>query len=136
MAELPLLKFNFLVEWGGASVAFTEVTGLEYRTGDSTVAYKTKMPGMLSFGNITLKRGTIGIDSDFYTWFNSSLFNKAEPRTLTIKLLNEELNPIMTWRAMNCFVIKYTPSELKSDANEVAVEAIEIATEYLSLMDT
>lgn len=143
MADLPLLKFGFLVEWGGASVSFTEVTGLEastevieYRVGSSPVAYKTKMPGMLSFGNITLKRGTIGVDSDFYTWFNTHQFNATERRDLTIKLLNEELEPIMTWRAMNCFVVKYTPSELKSDANEVAIEAVEIATEYLSLMST
>ncbi|MEM9258361.1 MAG: phage tail protein, partial [Bacteroidota bacterium] len=55
MANLPLLKFSFLVEWGGERVGFTEVTGiesstelLEYREGSSPVAYKQKMPGMIT----------------------------------------------------------------------------------------
>lgn len=141
MANLPLLKFSFLVEWGGERVGFTEVTGLEsstevieYREGASPVASKQKMPGMLTYGNITMKRGTIAPDSDFYNWFNSHQFNATERRDLTIKLLNESLEPVMTWRALNCFVVKYTPSELKADANEVAVETIEVATEGISQM--
>lgn len=139
MANLPLLKFSFLVEWGGERVGFTEVTGLEsstevieYREGASPVASKQKMPGMLAYGNITLKRGVIGADSDFYLWFNSHQFNATERRDLTIKLLNEALEPVMTWRALNCFVVKYMPSELKADANEVAIETVEIATEGIS----
>jgi phage tail-like protein len=139
MANLPLLKFSFLVEWGGERVGFTEVTGLEsstepieYREGASPVASKQKMPGMLSYANIVMKRGTIAPDADFYQWFNSHQFNATERRDLTIKLLNDALEPVMTWRAMNCFVVKYTPSELKADANEVAIETIEVATEGVS----
>ncbi|MCP9234661.1 phage tail protein [Lewinella sp. JB7] len=139
MANLPLLKFSFLLEWGGERVGFTEVTGLEsstevieYREGASPVASKQKMPGMLTYNNITLKRGTIAPDADFYQWFNSHQFNATERRDLTIKLLNDELEPVMTWRALNCFVVKYTPSEMKADANEVAIETIEVATEGIS----
>lgn len=139
MANLPLLKFSFLLEWGGERVGFTEVTGLEsstevieYREGASPVASKQKMPGMLTYGNITLKRGTIAPDADFYKWFNSHQFNDTDRRDLTIKLLNDELEPVMTWRAMNCFVVKYTPSEMKADANEIAIETIEVATEGIS----
>ncbi|PPK87925.1 phage tail-like protein [Neolewinella xylanilytica] len=139
MANLPLLKFSFLLEWGGERVGFTEVTGLEsstevieYREGSSPVASKQKMPGMLTYANITLKRGTIAPDADFYKWFNSHQFNATERRDLTIKLLNDELEPVMTWRAMNCFVVKYTPSEMKADANEIAIETIEVATEGIS----
>ena len=142
MPNLPLLKFSFLVEWGGERVGFTEVTGLEsstevieYREGSSPVASKRKMPGMLTYANITLKRGTMAADSDFYTWFNSHQFNETERRDLTIKLLNENLEPVVTWRAMNCFVVKYTPSELKADANEVTIETIEVATEGVAQMN-
>jgi phage tail-like protein len=141
MAQLPLLKFSFLVEWGGERVGFTEVTGIEsstevieYREGASPVAAKQKMPGMLTNSNLTLKRGTFAADSEFHQWFATHQFNATERRDLTIKLLNEVLEPVMTWRAMNCFVVKYTASELKADANEVAVETIEVATEAISLM--
>jgi len=142
MANLPLLKFSFLVEWGGERIGFTEVTGLEastevieYREGNSPLASKQKMPGMLTFGNITLKRGTMPGDGDFHTWFRTNQFNKADRRDLTIKLLNESLEPVMVWAAMNCFVVKYTPSEMKADGNEIAVESVEIATEGIKLMD-
>lgn len=138
MAQMPLLKFSFLVEWGGQRVGFTEVTGLEigtevieYRTGDSPVAAKRKFPGMLTYGNITLSRGVLARDSDFYRWFSTHQFNATERRDLTISLLNEAREPVMVWRAANCFVVKYTPSELKSDANEVAIEKIEIAPEAI-----
>jgi len=142
MANLPLLKFSFLVEWGGERVGFTEVTGIEsstetieYREGASPVAYKQKMPGMLTYSNLTLKRGTFALDSDFHKWFATHQFNSTERRDLTIKLLNEALEPVMTWRAMNCYVVKYTASELKADANEVAVETIEVAADAITLMD-
>ena len=142
MANLPLLKFSFLVEWGGSRVGFTEVSGLEtstevieYREGSSPVASKQKMPGMLSYGNITLKRGTFAGDSEFHTWFRTNQFNHTERRDLTIKLMNENLEPVMSWRAMNCFVVKYTPTDLKADENAIAVESIEIATEGISLID-
>ncbi len=142
MANLPLLKFSFLVEWGGERVGFTEVSGLEtstevieYREGSSPVASKQKMPGMLTYGNLTLKRGTFAGDSDFHNWFKTNQFNHAERRDLTIKLMNENLDPVMVWRAMNCFVIKYTPTDFKADENAIAVETIEVATEGISLMD-
>ena len=32
MAQYPLPKFHFRVEWGGTRIGFTEVTGLEVST--------------------------------------------------------------------------------------------------------
>ena len=141
MADYPLPKFHFQVEWGGTKIGFTEVTGLdmqieaiEYREGSSPVYSKTKMPGLHKFSNITLKRGTFAGDSDFYKWINTIQLNKAERRDIIIKLLNEEHNPIFTWKAVNAFPIKVQASDLKSDGNEVAIETIEIAHEGLSLV--
>ena len=73
MAQYPIPKFHFQVEWGGAKIGFTEVTGLEvstevieYRDGASPEYHKMKMPGMQKFGNITLKRGTFKSDNEFF----------------------------------------------------------------------
>lgn len=64
MANYPLPKFHFQVEWGGKNIGFTEVTGLtveteaiEYRHGASPEYHKTKQPGLKKYSNITLKRG-------------------------------------------------------------------------------
>ncbi len=61
MAKYLLPKFHFQVEWGGALIGCTEVSGLdvetdviEYPEGSSLEYHKLKMPGMQKYGNITL----------------------------------------------------------------------------------
>lgn len=141
MANYPLPKFSFLIEWGEARLGFTEVTGLErsvevieYREGSSKSYSKLKMPGMEALANVTLKRGTFAGDLSFYTWFNTVQMNTAERRDVIVKLLNEENEPTMVWRLSNCFAVKYQASELKADGNEVAIETLEIAHEGLSMV--
>ena len=142
MATYPLPKFHFLVQWGGTRIGFTEVTGLdmqveaiEYREGSSPEYSKIKMPGMKKFSNITLKRGTMLADSDFYKWINTISLNTAERRDITISLLNETHAPVMTWTAKNSFPVKVQASDLKSDGNEVAIETLELAHEGLSIIN-
>ena len=141
MATYPLPKFHFIVQWGGARIGFTEVTGLdiqveaiEYREGNSPEYSKVKMPGMHKFSNITLKRGSIAGDSEFYKWINTISLNTVERRDVVISLLNEAHEPVMTWKAKNSFPVKVQASDLKSDGNEVAIETIELAHEGLNLM--
>jgi len=142
MASYPLPKFHFAVQWGGARIGFTEVTGLdiqvepiEYREGSSPEYSKIKMPGMHKFSNITLKRGSMAGDSDFFKWINTINLNTAERRDIVISLLDETHAPVVTWKAKNAFPIKVQASDLKSDGNEVAIETIELAHEGLSLMN-
>ena len=142
MANYPLPKFHFLVQWGGERIGFTEVTGLdiqveaiEYREGSSPEYSKIKMPGMLKYSNITLKRGSMNSDSDFYKWINTTSLNTVERRDIIISLLNESHEPVMTWKAKNSFAIKVQASDLKSDGNEVAIETLELAHEGLNIMN-
>ena len=142
MANYPLPKFHFLVQWGGERIGFTEVTGLdiqveaiEYREGSSPEYSKIKMPGMLKYSNITLKRGSMNGDSDFYKWINTTSLNTAERRDIIISLLNETHEPVMTWKAKNAFAIKVQASDLKSDGNEVAIETLELAHEGLNILN-
>jgi phage tail-like protein len=142
MATYPLPKFHFQVQWGGIRIGFTEVTGLdmqveaiEYREGSSPEYSKIKMPGMHKFSNITMKRGTIQGDSDFYKWMNTINLTIAERRDIVISLLNESHEPVMTWKAKNAFPIKVQASDLKSDGNEVAIETLELAHEGLNILN-
>ena len=139
----PLPKFHFLVKWDpGVRAGFTEVTGLdmqieaiEYREGSSPEYSKIKMPGMRKFSNITLKRGTVAGDSDFYKWVqNINLDAAVERRDLTISLLDETHAPVMSWKAKQAFPVKLAASDLKADGDEVAIESIELVHEGLSLV--
>jgi phage tail-like protein len=142
MAEYPISKFHFQVEWGGTTVGFTEVSGLditteviEYRDGASPEYSKIKMPGQRKFSNITLKRGTFKGNNEFYNWFNTVNMNQIERRDLTISLLNESHEPVVVWKVKNAWPTKVTPTDLKADGNEVALESLELAHEGLTIQN-
>jgi phage tail-like protein len=140
--DYPIPRFHFQVDWGGAKISFTEVTGLvmerekiEYRHSDSKDFNKIAMPGMVKNANITLKRGKFENDFDYNTWLEEIADDRAgKRRDVTIRLLNEKHNPVAAWTAARCFPVKVTAPDLKSDANEIAVESIEVAHEGLKLM--
>ncbi len=136
----PLPVFHFQVEWGGTKLGFSEVTGLnfevqviEYRHGLSPEYSTIKMPGMPKYGNLTLKRGVIQGDNEFYDWINEVKLNKIDRRDITISLLNEDHDPVMTWSVRNAWPTKITSPDLKASGNEVAIESIEIAHEGITI---
>ena len=142
MNEYPLPKFHFQVEWGGSRIGFTEVSGLdveteviEYREGSNKEYHSLKMPGRQKFGNVTLKRGILPLDNEFFSWWNSDSLNKVQRRDITISLLNEKHEPTMTWRVKNGWPAKVAGTDLKADGNEVAIGTIEIAHEGLTVIN-
>lgn len=142
MAQYPIPKFHFQVEWGGAKIGFTEVTGLdvstdviEYREGSSKEYHKIKMPGLQKFSNITLKRGTFKGDNDYFKWWNTIALNTVERRDLTISLLNENHEPVVVWKIKQAFPVKVQPTDLNSTGNDTAIETIEIAHEGLTIQN-
>ena len=146
----PLPKFHFLVEWGdGFRIWFTEVSGLdfeteviEYREGVSKKYNKTKQPGLTKYSDVTLKRGTFEGDFDFFKLWKESFYfqegNKTGSRyrgTVTIKLLNEEHEPIITWQLENAWAKKVQSTDLKADGNEVGIETMELTHEGLTILE-
>lgn len=138
----PLVKFHFLVEWGGTKIGFTEVSGLdvetevvEYRHGASPEYSKVKMPGMQKFSNITLKRGTFATDNEYFAWWNTVKLNTIERRDITISLLNEEHQPVVVWKVKNAWPSKVQSTDLKADGSEVAIESLEIIHEGLIIQN-
>ncbi|MEY4764492.1 MAG: hypothetical protein RI907_1165 [Pseudomonadota bacterium] len=138
----PLPVFHFNVQWGGARIGFSEVSGLtqenqviEYRDGSFPEYSSVKMPGLRKFSNITLKRGVVKSDNDFFKWLTTIKLNTVERRDLTISLLNEEHEPVMVWKIHNAFPVKVEGPALKAAANEVAIETIEIAHEGLEVQN-
>jgi phage tail-like protein len=142
MANYPLPKFHFRVEWGGAKIGFSEVSGLsvetdvvEYRDGSSPEYHKIKMPGMQKFGNITMKRGIFEGDNDYFKWWNTVALNTIERRDVTISLLNENHEPVVVWKVKKAWPSKVQSTDLKSDDNGVAIETIELAHEGLVMQN-
>jgi phage tail-like protein len=138
MSTYPLTTNHFQIEWGDSMIEFTEITGLsnglepiEHREGSSRGYSPEKISGQEKLQNIILKRAIISGDNEFYEWFNTINHNTIERRNLTILLLDEHHAPIVTWKILKAFPVRIEWSDLRADANEVAIESMELAHEGL-----
>lgn len=132
----PLPVFHFTVDWGGTQIAFSEVTGLnveaqiiEYRDGASPEFSTVKMPGLKKYGNITLKRGVFASDNEYYDWLKTVHNDTDMRRDVIISLLNENHDPVMTWKVVQAWPTKLTSPDMKASGNEAAIETLELANE-------
>jgi phage tail-like protein len=131
----PFASFNFKLEVEGITVAgFSEVTGLnqesnviDYREGQEPITPR-KLPGLNKFGNITLKRG-ISPDLSVYNWRKTVTDGDIERRNASIVLHNEKHEEVVRWNLVNAWPSKYVGPDLKANANEVAIESIELTHE-------
>lgn len=138
--DYPLPNFHFSVEWGGQRLGFSEVSGLDieyaaiaYREGADPQYRSTRMPGQQKPGTVTLKRGLVEGDNEFFDWINTIALNKVERRDVLVKLLNERHEPVFVWRIRNAWPVKYIGPELNAHGNEVAIEALELAHDGITV---
>jgi len=132
----PVPKFHFSVDWGGEVIGFQEISGLEmetqfieYRPGDDPTYITQKIPGLKKHGNITFKKGVFQGDSFLWELFLDVQANPERRTDINISLLDEEGSPVISWTILRTFPVKFTAADMKSDANEVAIESIEVAHE-------
>jgi phage tail-like protein len=92
------------------------------------------LPGIKKYGNVTLKKGIFKDDKALWDMYHLVVMNTFERKKVTINLLDEENKEAMNWELTNAFPCKMTVADMKSDANNAAVETMELAHEGLSLL--
>ena len=135
----PLPKFYFSVDIGEfTDLPFQEVSGLdisteaiEYRHGNNPAFSAIKMPGMIKYADVTLKKGVFTNDNEFYNWMSQVSLNTYTRVNVVIKLLNEEGATEFTWTLQRAFPLQVTPTDMNSTASEAAIETIVFAHEGL-----
>lgn len=135
----PYAAYNFLVELDGLTVAgFSECAGLaaetsviEYREGNDKGGIR-KLPGLTKFSNITLKRG-LTTSRELWQWHRTVVTGIVERRSGRIVVLDEARNPVVAYRFIEGWPVKYEGPRLKATGNDVAIESLEIAHEGLEL---
>jgi len=139
-APWPQPKFRFVVNWGDIqqNISFQEVSGLdsetqiiEYRDSNSPLFSTVKMPGIVKYGNVTMKRGIFANDNVFWDWYDQIKMNTIQRQTVTVMLTDQDGAVVVTWTMQNAWPTKISSTDMKSDANEVAIDTIEIAYEVL-----
>jgi phage tail-like protein len=131
----PLASFNFKLEIEGITIAgFSEVTGLnsesnviDYREGDEPITPR-KLPGLNKFANLTLKRG-MSVDKQLYEWRKTAVDGDITRKNLSIVLQNEKKDEVARWNIFNAWISKMAVPDMKANANEIAIETVEITHE-------
>lgn len=139
--QWPVPKFYFSVDLGsgGSVIPFQEVSGMdvesqviEYRSGSDKAFSVSKMPGLVKYSNVTLKKGMFKGDNKFWEWYGKIKMNTIERATITITLMDEAGGALFTWVLDRAWPCKITVTDLKSDGNEVAIETIELVHEGIT----
>jgi phage tail-like protein len=141
----PYGAFNFIVSLGGAQGdgsegkivgGFSDASGLgmevsysEYRNGNERFNTVRKVPNTHKVDDVTLKRGLIG-SPDLFEWVKTVRDGTADPRPVTITLLDEARNSVAAWRLRNAQPKKWTgPTLAAKGGGEVSMEELQLVHE-------
>ena len=137
----PPLGFHFKVEFANLSgeYQFQSVSGLNVELETEQIAeggenrFKHKLPVSTRYPNLVLKRG-IKVDSALTKWCREALEDfDIKPTNITISLLNENHEPLMTWNVVHAYPIKWAVSEFNAEKSQLAIESIELAYNYYNI---
>jgi phage tail-like protein len=143
--ENPYGAFNYIVALGGAQGdgsegsiigGFSDVSGLgfdvnysEYRNGNERFNTVRKVPNTHKVDDVTLKRGLVGSD-DLFVWLKTVRDGTADPRQVTITLLDESRQPVSTWSLRNAQPKKWSgPTLAAKGGGETAMEELQLVHE-------
>jgi phage tail-like protein len=130
---------TFLFEVDGVEIGrFMEVSGLEVSVAVEDLeeggenSYVHKLPGRMSWPNITLTRGITQNDT-LLTWLNKSSGeqfsangNKLTRSTAAITLIGPSGTRLRSWEFDGAFPIRWKGPQFAVDSSDMAVEELEI----------
>ena len=146
LRDNPFGAFNYRVELGGDQGngsdgtivgGFSDVSGLgyevsysDYRNGNDKTNTVRHVPNTFKTDEVTLKRGLVGSD-DLFVWLKGVRDGHADPREVTITLLDESRSQVvMTFRLHKAQPKKWTgPTLAAKGGGEVAMEELHLVHE-------
>lgn len=142
----PLPVYNYRVEIGNDTVAFSEVSGLSISY--ETTTYKESpvesgspgprvmhMPAQVTPANVTLKKGVVpGVTiKTFFQWINSTQTNQIDKKDIFIRLCDEKGDTVISWKVINAFPTKLDAPTFDANSNDVAIESMELMGDGISV---
>jgi len=132
----PMSGYSFRVEIDGITRAgFKDCSGLEvsqeagtYREGTDRGMTMRKIPGLITYGDITLSRG-ITTDSELWSWRRTIMGGIPDRRNLSIVLMNDQGEDAIRWNVRNAWPTKWTGPSLDATSDEVGIETLELTHE-------
>jgi phage tail-like protein len=140
-------KHSFVLEVEGlgrvgfakASELSVEVAKVEHWEGGSVIP--TKVPGRLTFSDLTLERGAT-TDRSLYDWLSEvvsisagfiGLSDPAYKRSLDLVQLDRDGMTIRRWSIYNAWPTKFVAGDWDNTADEVLIESVTLTYDYFEL---
>ena len=135
----PYLGYNFFVEWDGIIYAgFQECSGLdstqdakEYREGTDPPTVR-KIPGLVSYSNISLKRGITNND-ELWKWRKKIMDGIVERRNVSIVLLDQQGSEKIRWNLTHCWPTTWSAPDMNATSDDIAIESLEFVHEGVTV---
>jgi phage tail-like protein len=145
-ANMPL-AFHFTVALGfgsaasGLDNAFQEVSGIEQKMDIQVVQeggenrFQHQLPNGIKQQPLSLKRGIADYSSPLVRWckrvLGGGLAAAITLQDVQVCLCNEKRDYVRIWWLYNAFPIRWSVDALNSTKNDVAIETIELAFQYI-----
>lgn len=143
--QYPPVGFHFRVVFSGIGDSdvdsrFQSVSGLSMELETETVKeggenrYEHVLPVRSKFPLLVLKRGLVSNSDLLKKWCNDAFQSLIiKPVDITVSLLNEEHEPLMTWNIKHAWPRKWSLSDLDAEKSELAIESFELQYHYFTL---
>lgn len=135
-AEDPLQKFKFRVTIPGipGTIGFQKVSGLDMNINsveynESAYPYVHKLPGLVSFSEVTMERGMFE-DTSMLDQMQVVLTNDFRV-TMIINLCDRFMNIKRTWKLAEAWISKWESGDFDATSDDVAIETITVQYESL-----
>lgn len=139
----PIRGFRFTVNFAGlGTTSFktiegfgSEVENTEYREGGFGRLTKRKLPGLVSYNEITLTKGLYS-NPLLYNYFNSFLEGETfQPVNAVITVFDNAGEATASWQVYNAWPSGYESSGLDATSSDILVETLKLQHEGI-LRDT
>jgi len=136
----PGLAFRFKVELDGLLIAdFAEVSGLEAENEVQVIReggvneYEHHFLTIRKYPPLVLKRGFTN-SQELWNWYESTTKSKFQRKNGSIILLEASGQESYRWNFLQAYPIKWVGPQFRADANEVAIESLEIVHQGLAVI--
>lgn len=143
--QYPPVGFHFRVVFTGIGTEeidsrFQSVSGLnmeletEAKKEGGENRYEHVLPVRAKYPVLVLKRGLVK-DSELLRKWCKDAFGSLiiKPVDLTVSLLGENHEPLMTWSVKHAWPRKWSHSDLNAEQNSLAIETFELQYQYFTI---
>lgn len=144
MNQYPPVGFSFWVSFeltdSPIDLAFQDVSGISMELQSEDIVeggenrFTQKLPLRANYSPLVLKRG-LAVDSKLTDWARDAIENLSiRPASVLVALLNEKQEPLVAYRFLNAYPLKWNISNFNAESSNIVIESLELYYQYFKII--